>query len=40
MPGDNIAQKGIVIGNQRRLEGGLRLGVVGEWSRHCPECVI
>ena len=35
VPGDDVAQEGILVGDEGRLEGGLRLGVVGEWDDHC-----
>lgn len=34
VPGDDIAQEGILVCDQRRLEGLLRLGVVGECGDH------
>lgn len=34
IPREDIAQIRVLVGNERRLEGGLRFGAVNEWSWH------
>lgn len=39
LPREHIAEEGILVGDEGRLEGGLRLRVVGEWFAHCVVCM-